>query len=218
MKKFNDNLESAVNADVSISIRGFGKFAGPVLQFLGENELGRLLTKLFVVYEKTYVGSETEDSILHISSFLSSYANIIFFMGQIEESHIENLAKQVGKLFLIYPQLWSSRRRNHSEALYRLFVAVYSKGALKSLLSKVVFQGLMLTCSIDNETSKFLYEDYLHLWKYLLKTEGISDLDISKETLHQISSFIYDELISSILLFIQVKSTFNFFGSLSFIN
>lgn len=55
MRKFNELLESQSNAvECSIAIRGYGRFAGPVVQFLGQPELGRLLAKLFSISERFF--------------------------------------------------------------------------------------------------------------------------------------------------------------------
>lgn len=40
--------------EISIAIRGFGKLASPIQQFMGTAELKKLLQKLFQVWENFY--------------------------------------------------------------------------------------------------------------------------------------------------------------------
>jgi hypothetical protein len=81
---------------------------------------------------------QLEDTIVHLASFISSFANIIMQLDSVDEGYIENLERVVGTLFIIFPQLYPHQRTAHYYALSRLFIALFAKqGSLKTLLSRV---------------------------------------------------------------------------------
>jgi hypothetical protein len=73
-----------------------------------------------------------------MSSFLSSFANILLHLDQIDSLYIDHLARVIGAIFSYFPTLWPKQRIAHYFAISRLFTALYSKqSALQTLLSRV---------------------------------------------------------------------------------
>ncbi len=65
-----------------------------------------MLVKLFQFSERFSSGeAELEETVSHLSSFTSSFANIILELDSLEESYIDNLEKMVGTLFMTFPQV-----------------------------------------------------------------------------------------------------------------
>lgn len=94
-----------------------------------------------------------EDTILHLSSFINSFANILLELKEVEDSYIDHLETILGTFFVIFPQLYSVQRDKYYLAVSRLLVSLYSKvSALRTLLSRV---GSFLFSIIDSKLTFF---------------------------------------------------------------
>ena len=132
--------------EVSVAIRGFGSFAGPMLMYMGVEELKKVFSKLLQYSEKFFSGAfEVYEAIHHLPSFLNAFANIILQLNHVDETHLDHLEKLTSAVFVYYPQINISRGLviEYNRALSRLLLGLYSSGAaLQALLSRVG----MVTC------------------------------------------------------------------------
>jgi len=137
VRKFFEMLENPAGGveEISIAVRGFGRFAAPTAKYSSIPELKKVLNKLFQFSERYYAKDEAT---YHMSSFLSSYANILLHLDQVDSLYIDHLARVIGSIFAYFPTLWPKQRIAHYFAISRLFTALYSKqSALQTLLSRV---------------------------------------------------------------------------------
>lgn len=88
-----------------------------------------------------------DDTILHLSSFISAFANIMLELKELEDSYIEHLERLIGTFFIIFPQLHLAQREKYFAAVARLLVSLYSKGStLHNLLSRI---GMVCVCNLS---------------------------------------------------------------------
>ena len=154
----------------------------------------------------------------HLGGFISSFADIILQLDSLDDTHIENLEKILGAVFMVYNRLSYYQRVSYHASISRLFIALYSKGSsLQVLLSRIVLQGLLLSCSrpfVDASTPPtssstattpeiVLWEQYLELWKQLLNPIQLPELQLDETRCKEISSIVYNELIQAIIQLIQ---------------
>ena len=102
IKKFFEFLESDQNLnDISIGVRGFGKFAASMKLFLGPSELKKVLNKLFDLSDRYFYSKSqsveavsNDDNLVvtasHLPSFIYSFANILTELETVDEAYILN--------------------------------------------------------------------------------------------------------------------------------
>ncbi len=137
---------------------------------MGPWELKKMLNSLFQFSERLYSGcvffvhahncanaqlfrsqDQMDDTILHLSSFINSFANILLELNDFEDSYLDHLETILGTFFIIFPQLYSVQREKYYLAISRLFISLYSKtSALRSLLSRVGTQNLFQFLNFAN--------------------------------------------------------------------
>ncbi|EFA79656.1 DNA-dependent protein kinase subunit [Heterostelium album PN500] len=165
--------------DISIAIRGCGRFAAPVKAFIGEWELKSLLGSLFKFSEKLMVVKleNIDEIVMHLSSFINAFSNILFEIKDIEYWYMEHLEQAVATYFIIFPYLFTVQRERYYSAVNRLLSSLYHRPEfLKTLLGRIVRQGLLITFSKPHEAllphlntgDTPWYEVYKEVWYHLL--------------------------------------------------
>ncbi|EGC36942.1 DNA-dependent protein kinase subunit [Dictyostelium purpureum] len=180
--------------ELSIAIRGCGRFASPVKSFMGEWELKSLLSSLFKFSEKLMVVKiENIDEItLHLSSFINAFASILYELSELEFWYLDHIEQILETYFIIFPHLFVKSRDRYFKAVNRLISSLFYHGEyLKIILSRFVKKGLLITFSKPNPSIKALittshtpfYEVYKDLWYPLLNptTESI-DKDLASSS------------------------------------
>ncbi|EGG13652.1 DNA-dependent protein kinase subunit [Cavenderia fasciculata] len=221
IRKFYSIFENTNSStyEISIAIRGCSRFALPVKQFIGEWELKSLLGSLFKFSEKLMIVKleNIEEIVMHLSSFINAFSNILFEINDIEFWYLDPLEQIVGTFFIIYPYLFEKQRDRYYSAINRLFASLYFKGDfLKTLLTRIVRQGMIITFSKPNlSLINYLntgdtpwYEVYKDVWFHLLHpkkedTEYNKNRDTPPVNAGTITSMIYNEMISSLISLIQ---------------
>jgi DNA-dependent protein kinase catalytic subunit len=203
----------------SVFVRGFGIFARSIDFYMGPTEVKKMLHKLIVFSSRFYdpsatsddpsSGVDAEETIEHMPSILGSYANIITELPEVDEVCIDALERILGTFFLVYPQLYELQRFANYRSIARLLLSLHSKGAvLQTLLSRIIFKGLVLTCSkpvqlqqaTANSSSpavtEFFYE-YQDLWRNFIDIKPIHDLQLPPEIYADLSALVYKELMQA---------------------
>jgi DNA-dependent protein kinase catalytic subunit len=156
-----------------------------------------------------------EDTISHLPSFIASFANILLELNEVDDVYVDHLENVIGTFFLVYPQLYDVKRWSYYMAISRLFVALYSKGsALQNLLSRIVFQGLTLTCSkpIVKQSAESspsatqpaeYFTEYQDLWRNLLNPRIPDELEFPEHQRKDLCKIIYNEFMQSIIRMVQ---------------
>lgn len=211
VKEFWIGLENSTSIlESSVYIRGLGRFSRVVRRILDSSELKTILQKLVSISERMYISGSNgtlidgEETMEHLPNIITAFSNLFFEIEEIDDVYIDNLEKIIGTFFLVYPQLYEYQRIQNYRAITRLFVSLYTKGTmLQKLLSKITFQGLVLTCSrpqvMDIETTEYYFE-YQDLWKNILSPKIPSDIQyFTKDDEKDIVKVIYHEFISCIL-------------------
>eukprot|EP01133_Synstelium_polycarpum_P005723 gene5723-6618_t len=219
---FENNNSSAY--EISIAIRGIGRFALPVKTFIGEWELKSLLGSLFKFSEKlmTVTIDNIDEIVMHLSSFINAFSNILFEIQDLEFWYLDHLEQNIGTYFIIFPYLFTTQRSRYYTAINRLLASLYHNVEfLKTLLGRIVRQGLIITFSKPNESlATFIntgdtpwYEVYKEVWHHLLHpkptdvkqslqaAESADNLVLVEQD--EIVKLIYNEIIQSIIGFIQ---------------
>lgn len=83
---------------------------------------------------------ELQESISHLPSFISAFANIVVELDEVDAWIIEYLERIIGLLFLVFPKqfLFPKYRKANYISLVKLFIALYLKqNSLEVLLSKI---------------------------------------------------------------------------------
>jgi len=225
IRKFYSIFENNTSSryELSIAIRGCGRFASPVKSFMGEWELKSLLSSLFKFSEKLMIVKiENIDEItLHLSSFINAFASILFELNELEFWYLDQIEQILETYFIIYPHLFTKSHHRFHMAVNRLISSMYFRGEyLKILLSRIVKKGLLISFSKPNRnvigliTTGFtpFYQVYKEVWYHLLNpTIDLGDIpesfrlksNIQQEVTTSITKLIYDEMVSSILSLID---------------
>lgn len=229
--------------EISVAIRGFGKFAKVTRRMMGAGQVKNMLDKLIGFSDRFYSGSAlvgsadgVEDAVSHLPNFITAFANIFLELDVSSASsttssdsataddehkiapslmsYVDHLERLVGTFFISYPQMYEHQRYPNYLALARLFVALYLKGpmALRVLLTRIMFQGLTLTCSkpieIPNgrEGATAMAENYFEyqdLWRNLLSPKIAEDLKLQEgfgeEQIKSLRIVIFDQFMESII-------------------
>ncbi|EFC47806.1 DNA dependent protein kinase catalytic subunit [Naegleria gruberi] len=214
---------------LSIAIRSFGQFALPMKKFLTQSDTKMILRQLMKLSDQLLTRSQEqlEESVSHIPSFLSAFANIILELDTIDSWILDSLEKISGILFLVYPKqyLFPKYRYANYSAFVKLLIALYLKErALSSFLDRIIFQSMTLTISsvnsmvstndvnLDMDQPVSLYEEYLDLWYNILNPKTIKlgewnypwiDLSFSEEVIEHLHSLVYDKIIEVIMQMIS---------------
>eukprot|EP01080_Neovahlkampfia_damariscottae_P000233 gene233-4479_t len=219
LSKFKDVLDTGINNKnrLSIAIRSFGQFAAPMNIFLGQKELKNFLISLFKLSDNLFAKNEEimSESITHLPSFINAFANIIVELNEVDSVIIDYLERIIGVLFLVFPKnlLFPKYRMSIYYSMKKLFVALFMKNdSLSVILSKTVFQGILLTISNkevlgDVDLEKPLYANYEELWsnfldpKYLKLTSWgypWSEFSFGKDISEKFHGVIFDKIMESI--------------------
>ncbi|KAG2383043.1 hypothetical protein C9374_005010 [Naegleria lovaniensis] len=219
---------------LSIAIRSFGQFALPMKKFLTQNDMKIILRQLLKLSDQLLTRSQEqlEESVSHIPSFLSAFANIILELDIVDSWIMDSLEKISGILFLVYPKqyLFPKYKYANYSAFVKLLIALYMKErALGNFLDRIVFQCMTLTISsvtslvttndVNTNTNSMasdqppsLYEEYLDLWYNILNPKNIKlgdwnypwvDLTLSEDLIEHLHSIVYDKLIEVIMQMIS---------------
>ncbi|KAL9649605.1 hypothetical protein ABK040_003282 [Willaertia magna] len=208
---------------LSIAIRSFGQFAVPMARFLSQQDTKIVLKQLLKLSDQLLTRSQEqlEESVSHIPSFLSAFANIILELESVDSWVMDYLEKITGILFLVYPKQYLFPKYKYANycALVKLLVALYLKrDALNVFLDRIVFQGITLTISSSQSLVSYqdnsennnslektnLYEEYLDLWYNLLNPKNIklanwnypwTELSLSEEIQEHLHSILYDKIV-----------------------
>lgn len=219
----------------SVFIRGLGIFARSIDFYMGPTEVKKMLHKLIVFSSRFYdpsssssdssdngsessvgaSGIDAEETIEHMPSILAAYANIIGELPEIDDTCIDSLERIIGTFFLVYPQLYEHQRFSNYKALSRLFVSLHSKSSsLQTLLSRIIFKGLILTCSKPvvpgangsgpataaspgvTPVTEYFFE-YQELWRNLVDIRPIPELQLEPRIYSELSALVYKELMEA---------------------
>ncbi|KAF2075899.1 hypothetical protein CYY_002790 [Polysphondylium violaceum] len=225
IRKFYSIFENNTSSryELSIAIRGCGRFASPVKSFMGEWELKSLLSSLFKFSEKLMIVKidNIDEITLHLSSFINAFASILYELNELEFWYLDQIEQVLETYFIIYPHLFVKSHHRFHMAVNRLISSMYFRGEyLKILLSRIVKKGLLISFSKANKSVLGLittgdtpfYQVYKEVWYHLLNPSiDLGDIpeafrlksNIQQEVNTSIRKLIYDEMISSILSLID---------------
>ncbi|EDV28309.1 uncharacterized protein TRIADDRAFT_20924, partial [Trichoplax adhaerens] len=228
LKKFRSIIDSGSSdaKELAIAIRGYGYFAAPCKTLLKKDDV-RFMTmdllqrseQLFFMYVEYF-----KDKIQYLPSFLEAFASILNILDEVNDTFTRSLEKLTIVLFENFPYVINELHSLCYKSLFELLLALHSKGAaLKNFLSRVVYQGLIRTCShpVYVETDSDLnisqdsviletgprisYKDYISLWKNLIQATEIKvDLTIiyhssfHREHIIYVQRSLYNELLHSL--------------------
>eukprot|EP01122_Echinamoeba_exundans_P008707 TRINITY_DN2938_c0_g1_i1.p1 TRINITY_DN2938_c0_g1~~TRINITY_DN2938_c0_g1_i1.p1 ORF type:complete len:1088 (+),score=237.19 TRINITY_DN2938_c0_g1_i1:85-3348(+) len=222
--------------EISVAIRGFGKFAKVTRRMMGVAQVKNMLDKLVGFSDRFYSGAALsvggeglEDAVSHLPNFTTAFANIFLELDVSTTSeasedaakgavslmtYVDHLERLIGAFFLSYPQMYDHQRYPNYIALARLFASLYLTGpmALRVLLTRIMFQGLTLTCSKPIEIPSARdqvtavaenYFEYQDLWKNLLSPKIPDDIMTQEafgaEQSKQLQTIIFDQFIESLI-------------------
>lgn len=223
----------------SVFIRGLGIFARSIDFYMGPTEVKKMLHKLIVFSSRFYdptsassypsdsgaessgsfgaSGVDAEETIEHMPSILAAYANIISELPEVDDTCIDSLERIIGTFFLVYPQLYEHQRYSNYKSIARLFVSLHAKSAsLQTLLSRIVFKGLILTCSkpvipgaasnasppAEIAATEYFFE-YQELWRNLIDIRTIPELQLESRVYAELSAMVYKELMEACIKMIR---------------
>lgn len=222
--------------DIAMGIRGLGRLSAAMRLFFNDDYIRTRLDGLYLFAERLLPGGSQaeEDALLHAARFVGSYAAIAAQLSSIDEARISQMERLVYTLFQTYPDLHASQKPGHHLALLQIFCAVSGKGnGLRSLLSRFMVQGLLMTCSEPGARTpsgvigelgqeKFLsdqiplYVEYIPLWKSLLEPSDYDKrvagtllsgegktAEKREEEMNILCNTIYDVFIQGVLHTIQ---------------
>ncbi|XP_069123844.1 DNA-dependent protein kinase catalytic subunit-like [Argopecten irradians] len=218
------NNTSASAKEVSLAIRGYGLLAAPCKTFLKQADVQFMFSEMMSKSEQQFLSQDEnlEERLFNLPSYLEALGNIIKQLDEISETYAISLER----LLVLLIEKIASLPQTHFfmclKSILWLLLAVMPKGTtFQQILSGVVFQGLIRTCShppvieleqmdqTETESSpeavlarKITYKDYITLWTGLLNSARIKDFsvaDISLDVRHRLTDVMYDELIAAVL-------------------
>ena len=181
---------------------------------MGTLELKKICGKLFQFSERFFSGGidQFDETAHHLHSFISAFAHLMLYMDTIDDVYLDHLEKLISAVFVFYPKLLVKKRQDYNESLSRLFVSLFSKGsALQSLLSRIVFQGLVLSCTnrteeVAKETPQFNtladndqeppFIAYKELWENIIDPVPISDMELPESKRKELVKFPFNYIFS----------------------
>jgi len=185
---------------------------------MNKDEVMKMVNAVYEHGARLYIETKDgeDETIYHICGFIQSYSTMMKHVPSFEDDRkqISQLEQIVGVLFRVFPKLFPHQRQGHFIALSTLLSTLYPKGStLKNLPSQVVFQGLIFTCtnptpkssSSGQEIGMFepMYKEYIPLWKNFLRPLSVCCSGMNESQYENMCTIIYDEFISSIILFVN---------------
>jgi DNA-dependent protein kinase catalytic subunit len=204
--------------EMSVVVRGYGYFAAPCRMLLKDQDVKFMFDQVIKRSEYLLIsGCELlEEKIYHLPSFLTSLASIVNEIVDVTGDFLGSLERLVVLLFEHFPRLGPAIRFSAYKAMNILLATLAQKGALlKALVSNIVYQGLIRTCSHpvslqgmitrpvqSTDESQASYNDYVELWFHIMKPQRKEEQAVSQLTPDQrqyLYATLYDALIQSVL-------------------
>nr|XP_006812076.1 PREDICTED: DNA-dependent protein kinase catalytic subunit-like [Saccoglossus kowalevskii] len=218
-----DNRESGTR-EICIAIKGYGLFAAPCKLFLSEDDVKFMFNEMIQRSEQLYFSQNelVDETIPHLPSFLEALACIVRELDEVSDTFLSSLETMTVILMENFPRFGKALHYTCYKSITAVLVALSPKGAtLRNFVSRIVYQGLIRTCShpvvlegemydvSGDETSdellidarKVSYKDYLDLWNHLLDSSQlrITDIGLSPQDCKVLHNIVYDELIAAII-------------------
>lgn len=136
--------------EISASICGLGRFAPALKVFSRPGELSSLLNRLLVLGAQQYSGEpeQLDDTLNHMPTLLGAVSNVVDALGSVPPGAFALLESIVGTAFAIFRHTHPHHHPRHCRAINRLLLSLQRcEGALNSLLPKIVYQALILSCA-----------------------------------------------------------------------
>lgn len=209
---FVEVLESATSRpyQIRIAIRGYGLLAEPCRQLLPPADLHTLLTLVMQRMENAAVGMNKIDKeqLEHFPDLVEALSQIMNHVSELTGTQICTLQNIVVSLIRHFHYLSTAHHDLAVNSLMKCFFNLSRLGetVLDDVLSKVVYQGVIWTCShhlvldargdwdtYQDWKDHLTYESYLPLWKGLL-----SDIDFCDYDRPQIVRKIYEYFMQTL--------------------
>ncbi|KAI0227633.1 DNA-dependent protein kinase catalytic subunit [Lamellibrachia satsuma] len=231
IKEFRRIMDSpqSNSKEISLAIKGYGFFAAPCKIFLSVEDVKFMFNEMMQRSEQVFFGQTevTDDTVFNLPSFLEALASILKELEEISETFLRSMERLVIMLMENFPKLSKKIHYRCFQAILKVLFALAPKGAVfRGFISRVVYQGLIRTCSHpivaptaaddeggqdetyspEGERQRISYRDYIILWKYLLESAKGKQLvhdGVGLEEPHALTEVIYDELIYAILRMVE---------------
>ncbi|KAK2178223.1 hypothetical protein NP493_553g02004 [Ridgeia piscesae] len=229
-RRIMDSPQSS-SKEISLAIKGYGFFAAPCKIFLSVDDVKFMFNEMMQRSEQVFFGQSEvmDDTIFNLPSFLEALASILTQLDEVSETFLQSLERLVVMQMENFPKLSQKVHFRCFLAVLKVLFALAPKGAVfRGFVSRVVYQGLIRTCSHpivtatagDNEggprgdkdystegaTQHMSYRDYFALWKCLLESTKLKRLaheGIELKVRFTLTEVIYDELIRAVLAIVQ---------------
>lgn len=211
--------ESADIIHVRLAIRGFGSFSAPCETHMTSQNLSKMFVIIVHRMEQDYFIKDTPsmEQLEYLPDYIHCLSAILNQIGEYSFDQIDSLQQITVLMIKTFPKLSSLYYYSVFEAmlLTMYYLYQYNPKSLETFLQRVIYQGVIWTCShrtvfdIDlneEDTKSITYRNYLPLWKNLLGFVNSSHSKyehIPKTTRQSIVKIFYDELIKTLLLLIN---------------
>ncbi|BFZ03143.1 hypothetical protein BsWGS_06182 [Bradybaena similaris] len=204
---------------VALAIRGYGLLAAPCKSFLKESDTQFMFGEMVHECEHQFFGQveDIDEKLMSIPSYLTALSNIIRQLDSVAAPHALVLEKLVVLLIENIPQVNEKMHYPCFKSILQLLLSLMEKAMVfQQVLSSVVYQGLIRTCShpivaetaqledteSDTRVKKVSYKDFIPLWSKLLESCQMRDLAAENFTLAErkhLTEILYNELMTAIL-------------------
>ncbi|XP_033751348.1 DNA-dependent protein kinase catalytic subunit-like [Pecten maximus] len=144
------NNTSASAKEVSLAIRGYGLLAAPCKTFLKQADVQFMFSEMMSKSEQQFLSQDEnlEERMFNLPSYLEALGNIIKQLDEISETYAISLERLLVLLIEKLPSLPQTHSFICLKSILWLLLAVMPKGTtFQQIMSGVVFQGLIRTCS-----------------------------------------------------------------------
>lgn len=209
---FKNTLQSPKSPtyEIRIAIRGFGMMAGPCKQLLPPENIDQLLTLVMQRTENAAnnISDVHKETLEHFPDFLESLSLIMNHVDELSGIQISVLQTICISIFRNFHLLSSAHHELTISSLIMTFYNLSRLGdtVLDDVLSKVIYQGVIWTCSHNlvydarNEWERFQdWKDHLTYTFYLPLWNGIlTDIDIANFDRPMIVRKIYEHVLKTL--------------------
>ncbi|KAK8776726.1 hypothetical protein V5799_029934 [Amblyomma americanum] len=220
IQEFQQTLRAETHThDLAAALKGYGLLALPCKQYMKESDVLFMLSDVLLrsehVFQSISSPAVLEDSLPLLTSFQEATASILRCASKVPENHLLLLEKLAVLQIENFPIVAVNLQVRYAKSLLFLLLAVHPLSPTS--LSRVVYQGLVRTCShpivADVEASeeddaavgrlqKITYRRYSMLWSYLLDATNVQELNqmqIAPDARSAFVTDVYDALLTAVL-------------------
>ncbi|XP_035828316.1 DNA-dependent protein kinase catalytic subunit [Aplysia californica] len=217
------NAKNSTDKHVSLAIKGYGQLAAPCRMFLSEADTQFMLNEMISKCEHQFFSQveELDEKLISIPSYLTALSHIIRQVDSVSAPYAVVLERLIILLMENFHRVVKKLQFVTYKSILLLLLTLVDKAAVfQQILSTIVYQGLIRTCShpplaetsqsedrlgdmdVPGANKTVTYKDFVPLWLGMLDSERIKDLAAEDFTLadrRELTKAVYSQLMAALM-------------------